>query len=160
MWRTLVGLLAVGGVAAAAGCTDHGSYQVGWKFVGTDSLQPSDCGAHGVDSVRVIGSNTAGDTENFAVLCTETIATHSVVVGTWTLAVHQVDVRGVPIDTVDPRTTSIDVVKDQLTPPTPYLDILDLTPRPECGDGIDNDGDGRVDLDDPQCAGDPNGAME
>ena len=158
MWRTLVCLLSIGGVATAAGCTDHGTYQVAWQFVGGEPAQTG-CGAHGVDSVRVIGSNTAGDTENFSVLCTPGLATHSVVVGTWTLAVHQVDVRGVAIDPVDPPMTSIDVVKDQLQPPDPLVP-LELTPRPECSDGIDNDGDGRVDLDDPECAGDPNGAME
>jgi len=157
MWRSLVCLLTVGGVAAAAGCTDHGSYQVSWQFIGAEPVQTG-CGAHGVDSIRVIGSNSAGDTENFAVLCTAGTAKHTVVVGTWTLAVHQVDVRGVPIDPVDPPTTSVEVVKDQLMPPVP--DVLQLTPRPQCSDGVDNDGDGRVDLDDPDCAGDPNGAME
>ncbi|HXI55333.1 MAG TPA: hypothetical protein VNO55_04710 [Polyangia bacterium] len=32
-----------------------------------------------------------------------------------------------------------------------------LTPLPACADGIDNDCDGRVDLDDPSCQGDPRG---
>ena len=32
-----------------------------------------------------------------------------------------------------------------------------LTPLPACADGIDNDCDGRVDLDDPSCQGDPQG---
>lgn len=157
MWRTLVCVLAVGGVAAAAGCTDHGTYQVNWQFADGEEASTG-CGAHGVDSVRVIGSNTAGDTENFAVLCTDGTATHSVVVGTWTLAVHQVDVRGVAIDPVDPPTATGDIRKD--LPMTLTPDPVQLTPRPECSDGIDNDGDGRVDLDDPECAGDPNGAME
>jgi hypothetical protein len=35
-----------------------------------------------------------------------------------------------------------------------------LTPRPECSDGVDNDGDGRVDVDDPDCMGDPNRTAE
>ena len=157
MWRTLVCLLAAGGAAGVAGCADHGSYQVNWQFVDGEQA-PTGCGAHGVDSVRVIGSNTAGDTENFAVLCTDGSAKHSVVVGTWTLAVHQVDVRGVAIDPVDPPTATGDIAKDVPTVLTP--DPVPLTPRPECSDGIDNDGDGRVDLDDPECAGDPNGAME
>jgi hypothetical protein len=37
---------------------------------------------------------------------------------------------------------------------------VELTPRPECKDRVDNDDDGRVDLDDLECAGDPNGAAE
>jgi len=157
MWRTLVRLIAVGGVAALAGCADHGTYQVNWQFADGE-LAGTGCGAHGVDSIRVIGSSTAGDTENFAVLCTPGTAVHSVVVGTWTLAVNQVDVRGVVIDPVDPPTATGDIRKDVSMTLTP--DPVPLTPRPECSDGIDNDGDGRVDLDDPECAGDPNGAME
>jgi PKD repeat protein len=37
--------------------------------------------------------------------------------------------------------------------------VFDLTPRPvaECGDGIDNDNDGRIDLADFQCVAGPNG---
>jgi len=35
-----------------------------------------------------------------------------------------------------------------------------LTPRPVCMDGVDNDRDGRVDLDDMTCAIDPNAATE
>ena len=31
---------------------------------------------------------------------------------------------------------------------------------PECSDGVDNDRDGRVDLDDPDCAGDAEGEHE
>jgi hypothetical protein len=157
MWRSLVCLLSVGGVAVTAGCTDHGSYQVNWQFAGGVPAQIG-CGAHGVDSIRVIGTNTSGDNENFQVLCAPGQATHTVVVGTWTLAVHQVDVRGVPIDIGDPPTATGDVAKDV----TVVLDpaVVELTPRPECSDGIDNDGDGRIDLDDPDCAGDPNGARE
>lgn len=32
-----------------------------------------------------------------------------------------------------------------------------LTPLPTCADGVDNNGDGRIDLDDPTCLGDPHG---
>jgi hypothetical protein len=162
MWRSLFCLLSVGGVAATAGCTDHGTYQVAWKFFGTDAFQPGDCGAHGVDSIRLIGSDTAGDGDNFSVLCTLGQATQSVTVGTWTFAVHQIDVRGLPIDPPQDLggapTATGDIPKDRtvmLDPP-----LIDLTPRPQCSDGIDNDCNGRVDLDDPSCAGDPNGAVE
>jgi hypothetical protein len=37
--------------------------------------------------------------------------------------------------------------------------LVTITPA-ECMDGIDNDGDGRADLDDPDCAGDPAGTQE
>jgi hypothetical protein len=151
-----------GGVAAAAGCSDHGTYQVAWQFAGADPQ--TGCGQHGVDSIRVIGTNGGGDTDNFVALCTAYQLSQSVPVGTWTFAVHQIDVRGVPIDPKDDQgnllapTAAGDVGKDQ----TIWLDpmTVELTPRPACSDGIDNDGDGRVDLDDPDCMGDSNGTSE
>jgi len=33
--------------------------------------------------------------------------------------------------------------------------VVTLIPQPQCRDGVDNDLDGRVDLDDPDCAGNP-----
>jgi hypothetical protein len=44
--------------------------------------------------------------------------------------------------------TPVVVVDDQLTTVPP----ITLPPLPQCRDGVDNDGDGRVDLDDAQCA--------
>ena len=71
--------------------------------------------------------------------------------------------RGVPIDPKDADGNLVapmlaDVVITNGTPP--MLDAVMLTPRPVCADGIDNDGDGRVDVDDPQCIDDPNSATE
>ena len=47
----------------------------------------------------------------------------------------------------------IEIVKDA----TASLSVT-LTPLPTCADGVDNDGNGRVDLDDPVCMGNPRGA--
>jgi hypothetical protein len=158
MRRSLLQVLCVAGVAVALGaCQDQGSYTVSWQFAGGEPAATG-CGAHGVDSIRVLGTSTGGDTDNFAVLCTAGQVTHSVNVGSWTFAVRQVDVRGRGIDPVDPPTAAGDVVKDRNVVLTP--DTVELTPRPACSDGVDNDNDGRVDLDDPDCMGDLNGPSE
>jgi len=177
MGRSFARLLCIVVVGfAAAGCADHGNYELTWEFAGAEPATTG-CGAHGVDSIRVIGRSTGGDGENFVVLCTDGYLTHSVMVGTWTLTVQQFDVRGVlitpfeldaqnqvvlggdgnPVPAADP-TISGDVLKDQKHPLQP--DKVQLTPRPACSDGIDNDGDGRVDFDDPDCNRDPNKTSE
>jgi hypothetical protein len=124
----------------------------------------AECGLHGVDSIRVIGSNAEGERDDFTALCTNGELVRSVPVGTWTFSVRQVDVRGEPADMLDSAGEPVlpmaaAVIADDATV---WLDpdIVELTPRPECRDRVDNDCDGRVDLDDPECAGDANGATE
>ena len=76
---------------------------------------------------------------------------------------RQVDVRGLPIEMFDdggqplvPTATAV-IAEGPTVPLDP--EIVDLTPRPACEDGVDNDRDGRVDLDDSGCAP-SNGAAE
>jgi hypothetical protein len=180
MWRSSLRVLSLAGGVAAAGCADHGSYHVSWYFTGEDTTVPGfkpACGAHGVDSIRVTGKNTGGDADTFVALCTAGELTQTVQVGSWTFQVHQVDVRGGPIappmldangqvvvddarnpiPTPDPTATA-DVSKDvtvQLDP-----NPVELAVRPACSDGVDNDGDHRVDLDDPDCMGNSNTTTE
>jgi hypothetical protein len=171
-WARVVWL--AGGVAAAAGCADHGSYSAVWQFLGGEPALTG-CGQHGVDSIRVTGMNTTGDSENVVAVCPASQLTHSVPVGTWTFIVGQLDVRGRPIfpsemdaqgqvvldgdgnpfPATDP-TATVEVQKDKTADSFP----VDLTPQPTCRDGVDNNGDGRVDLDDPVCGGDPNANAE
>jgi hypothetical protein len=175
MRRSWLWMLCAAG-ALVAGCTDYGSYRVEWRFLGRGGeTVGADCGLHGVDSIRVIGSNAEGERDDFAALCTTGQLVRSVPVGTWTFSVQQVDVRGARADTVDaagqplaPMAGAM-IVEDATVPlaviaedGTMPLDpgIVELTPRPECKDRVDNDDDGRVDLDDFECAGDENGAAE
>jgi hypothetical protein len=163
MWRSGLFLLCFVGGLPAVGCADHGSYSVTWTFVGGVAAR-SGCGLHGVDTIHVTGANTAGDGEDVVALCAQDQFSNSVPVGDWTFTFHQLDVRGRPIVPVDGQgqvvpdpTATATVLKDKpLESPLP----VEFTPRPECSDGIDNDGDGRVDLDDADCAGDPNTATE
>ncbi|HEY7374353.1 MAG TPA: hypothetical protein VIF57_19475 [Polyangia bacterium] len=175
IWRSWARVLCLaGGVAGAAGCTDHGSYTAIWQFVGSEPALTG-CGKHGVDSIRVTGMSTAGDSENVVAVCPGSGVTHSVPVGTWTFVVGQLDARGRqifpslldaqgqvvldannnPMPAPDP-TATVEVQKDRTADPF----TVDLTPQPSCRDGVDNNGDGRVDLDDPVCSGDPNSNAE
>ena len=164
MGRSWLRMLCLAGGLSAAGCTDYGSYQVSWTFVGrTAETVGADCGLHGVDSIRVIGTSTEGDHEDLSTLCPPGRLSHGVPVGTWTFAFHQIDVRGVPIDPkendapVPPMAAGVVITSGGSANLDP---VVMFTPRPACSDGIDNDGDGRVDGDDPDCVADPNSATE
>jgi len=96
-------------------------------------------------------------------LCAPGGFAHEVPVGDWTFTFQQLDVHGVRIEPKDAQDQAIpdptaagSVGKDALT----ELPPVELVARPKCRDGIDNDGDGRIDLDDPDCKGDPNAATE
>ena len=158
MRRSWLQIICLAGGVSAAGCTDYGSYQVSWQFVGPEGANIG-CGKHGVDSIRVVGTSKEGDRADAAAACTDGGLTHSVPVGTWTFSIHQIDIRGQLIDPLNENLepvapTAAAVIGDgntvKLDP-----EIVELTPRPACSDGIDNDIDGRVDLDDPQCTTDP-----
>jgi hypothetical protein len=159
--------------ALTAGCKDTGGYTLSWSFA-TEGPQTG-CGAHGVDSIRVTGASMEGDGDDGSVLCAAGSINRGVAVGTWTFMVHQLDVRGqeivvvqldangqtVPDATGQPTTVANPTVaasigKDQSV----MLDPVMLTARPTCADGVDNDGDGRVDLDDPKCGNDLNSTAE
>ena len=162
-WRFWFPILSLAGALSTAGCADHGSYKVTWTFTGGEAAS-SGCGLHGVDTIHVTGASTAGDGEDLITLCAPGELTHEVPVGDWTFTFHQLDVRGQPIMPVDAQgqpvpdpTATATVVKDKTLDPAL---TVELTARPECSDGIDNDRDGRVDLDDDDCMGDPNTAIE
>ena len=80
------------------------------------------------------------------------------------LLLHQVDFRGALIRSTRRRggpMAGAVAAKGRVRrwSPDPTC-VTFATRRPECKDGIDNDGDGRVDLDDSECGGDPTGGSE
>jgi murein DD-endopeptidase MepM/ murein hydrolase activator NlpD len=63
---------------------------------------------------------------------------------------------GVGLAGAEPTTTETTV--PQVTTPAPPT--VPSPPLPVCSNGLDDDGDGLLDLSDPDCLGDPNGASE
>ena len=140
----------------AGGCTQQGDYEATWQFAAAGDA-PDGCGAHGVDAVLVTGSSDAGDRTSVTALCTTGLVKSSIPTGSWHFAIYSLDVEGKaiwPIDQPDAQAP-----EDTSAPGIAITDgglatfAVTLQARPACRDGIDNDGDGRVDLDDPDCAG-------
>lgn len=149
-------VLGLGAAGLAGGCSHSGDFEVAWQFAADP--QPIEavegCGLHGVDSVLVTGASDSGDGTNVIGLCTAGSVRGSVPVGNWSFSIHTLDGHGktiFPLDMPDGTTDTLAVPEGGLQAFPPVV----LTPRPACADGIDNDRDGRVDLDDPDCGGDP-----
>jgi hypothetical protein len=144
------------GLADASG--DGATDAAGTPPPGDGGTEPAAtaCAAHGVFGIDVGGVSTGGDTDQAITLCTPGLLVRGVPPGTWTLTVRGLDASGsfkTPADSLVLNTTVTGVVVNNGA--TTDVTVV-LTPQPACSDGIDNDHDGRVDLDDPDCGGDPN----
>jgi hypothetical protein len=164
----LCGLAAL----ALAGCHQNGSLQVSWTFMDVTGIQSAadGCAQHGVDSVLVNLGDTGTDSDQVQALCAPGVVTRAVPAGTWTVTVLALDAQGNliqfagdpsdltdhPAITMNGQTGGLVVADD--SPPVPVS--FPLPTLPACMDGVDNDGDGRVDLDDPDCANNPYGTHE
>ena len=160
----------------ASGCGNDGSYEVKWTFFASVSpsdgtsvvkpFTPGDCGKTGVSGIMITGTKADGSQDRPVVPCAPGTYTRSLGAGTWTLELTALDagghikepaasglLRGPP----DGAPLMVVVTDGQVT--SVQAPVL-LPPLPACRDGVDNDRDGRVDLDDPDCAGDPNGPHE
>ena len=115
---------------------------------------------------------TGTDSDQVQTLCAPGVVTRAVPAGTWTVTVQVLDAQGNLIQAaagVDPQTNvaqaaiimngqqgGLVVADDSPSVPVSFT----FKTLPACMDGVDNDGDGRVDLDDPDCADDPYGSHE
>ena len=159
---------------ATAGCSQSGPYRLSWVFVvdpstGATESSAGACGNHGVDSILATGTDGGGDGQQVIALCVPGSFTGSATPGDWTFTFEMLDAGGQPVRPVNPPVGAPGAMPPQPTvsagPATIAADgptaefAVQLTPPPECNDGIDNDGDGRVDLADPDCA-DLSGAHE
>ncbi len=152
MFRGWVCALGLASLLAAVGCSQEGTVNVTWNFLGTEPAS-SGCGQHGVDSILIQGTDTTGDGLRQVVLCTPGQASASVKPGTWSMSVAMLNFQA---STMAPDSTGTAQVSDSV----PGAVEIQLTPVPACRDGVDNNGNGRVDLDDPGCQNDPDGASE
>ncbi|HEX3698421.1 MAG TPA: hypothetical protein VH374_23815 [Polyangia bacterium] len=175
VWAAVAAVLALAG---GFGCHSDGSYQMTWSFsaaadgtpVMADALA---CASSGVFSIRVVGTSTEGDGDEVETPCAPGQLTRGVPPGTWSFTVTALDGRGryhgdqFPepsadadaeadagiIDYLQAMAGPATVVRDQ----TVTIPVVMLTPGPTCSDGVDNNDDGRIDLDDPTCRGNPDG---
>jgi hypothetical protein len=156
--RIAAPVAGIGGVLlllGQGGCASEGSYEVRWSF-GDPALaafQAGDCGAHGVSAIAIAGRRDDGTVDNPVASCGPGSFTRKLATGTWTLALTAVDAAGqakTPDQNYLRGGITIVVPEDQVggTDQGPVV----LLPLPACQDGVDNDCDGRVDLDDLGCS--------
>ena len=163
MFRGWVCALGLASMLVGGGCAQEASLNVTWDFQGTAPAS-SGCGQHGVDSILLTGTDNNGDTLRQVVLCPPGRATVNAKSGNWSVAVAMLDFQGAlmepqPYD-ANGNPTPPATGTAQVTADVPGAVLIHLTPVPTCRDGVDNNGDGRVDLDDPVCQNDPNAASE
>jgi hypothetical protein len=167
MGRTWALALVAAGLLGAGGCTQSGNYRLSWVFVvdssmGTTTQSPAEgCGQHGVDSILANGSDDSGDGQQVIAQCTPGGYNGTAPPGSWTFTLEMLDAGGAPVRPVNPPANSPMQMPVQPAvsagPVTIAVDgpvaefLVPLTPPPACNDGIDNDGDGLVDLADPDC---------
>ncbi len=168
--RRLASLLVAGAGAVLGGCSNSGSYTLRWQFA--DQFESGDCGRVGVSGIQIAATRSDGSQSTIAVPCALGFYDGSLDQGSWTLSLVALDASGKPKEpapgcqpTVPPGTT---VLRGQTASPVEIhageqaapIQPVFLPPLPQCCDGVDNDRDGRVDLDDSDCADDPNGTAE
>jgi len=160
----VVCLLAAGlGADVLGGCSNSGSYTLQWRFA--DVFVSGDCGRVGVSGIQITAKKTDGSVgDQRAVPCALGFYDGSLDPGSWTFDLTGLDASGRPKDPTNAalfgQTAADSPVEihtgEHAAPIPPVL----LTPLPQCQDGVDNDLDGRVDLDDPDCAGNPDSPTE
>jgi hypothetical protein len=164
MWRRIaVGGSAILFAALCVGCGSDGTYMASWKFFTTpDATAEGDptqeatvaCGAHGVDAIQVSAVSSGGDHHQTTALCTRGVMSDGLGTGQWQFTFRQLDARGdvipLPEGMSDPQRSG----EIKSSEPTDLGTVV-FARRPACADGVDNDRDGRIDLNDPDCGDDP-----
>lgn len=133
---------------SAVGCGATKTYQLGWTLEGAAVDGPFDCSKSGIDAIEVV-ARAGGDETRSVFACYSEIDGASgegpdLASGAHALAVSTLSPAG-------QRLTG-PVVVDALIPDEGVVAVtVDLPRPPECADGVDNDGDGTVDLLDTNC---------
>jgi hypothetical protein len=161
MGRTWALALVAAGLLGAGGCSQSGSYRLSWVFLvdpstGATQSPAEGCGQHGVDSILANGTDDSGDGQQVIAQCTPGGFKGTAPPGAWTFTLEMLDAGGAPVHPVNPPLNSPMQMPVQPAvsagPVTIAVDgpvaefSVELTPPPAC-----NDGDGLVDLADPDC---------
>lgn len=160
VFRWAFGLL--GGILLAAGCSNSGSYTLKWQFV-DDGFKSGDCGRVGVSGIGIAATRPSdGSQSSIAVPCALGFYDGSLDAGSWTLALVALDASGQPkVPLANEPQNQTPYLRGQTDINSPVeihageqaapIPAVLLPPLPQCQDGVDNDLDGRVDLDDSDC---------
>jgi hypothetical protein len=171
--RLIALIFLLGSIGELVGCSNNGTYEVHWTFDPNGKpLTAGDCGGHGVSELAIVSSNPGG-LDRVIAPCAAGQFHHDLPAGSWTLVVSALDSNGLikepPGSPLLNAQATVSINDGQLTRVPAILPGADpmgsgsalyLPPEPECRDGVDNNHNGLVDLDDPGCAGDPNGPLE
>lgn len=147
--RCMVGLL-LGALAASAalGCGATKTYQLDWTLDGVQVSGRFDCSKSGIDAIEVI-ARADGDAVRSVFACYSEIdgpraSGPDLASGPTALSVSTLSAAG--------QHLSGPVVVDAQIPDEGLVNVsVDLLRPPQCADGVDNDGDGAVDLLDTNC---------
>jgi hypothetical protein len=148
-------VLLLAAAAGSAGCGPNGSYTLPWFVAGETRSDAYGCSSRGVDGVQVQALHASSGEPADLVLfpCAPHFGEHKIDAGDYILQVTPLNARGERL--TDPR-TGVAIAPVEVTVKVPAsgtinLDPVTLTPNPACSDGVDNDGDGLIDLADPDC---------
>jgi len=150
-------LLGVALLAAGAGCGPNGSYTLSWFVKGESRSDAYGCSSHGVDGIQVqaLHADSRDPADLVVFPCAPHHGERKLAAGDYFLQITPGNARGARM--TDPETgAAIPAVEVAVSVPgdgTVYTDTVEVVPNPACSDGVDNDGDGLIDLADPDCAG-------
>ena len=155
--RTLpVALCMTLSLLALSGCGDSGTYELSWTIdcPGGGDCPPrtvKECTRYGIDSIEVLASaGGAGEPTRTLLACFSPGEGPigrgpGLSPGPTSLSVYGLSPSGIRITPAVKASAEI--------PDTGVVQVSVDLPRPiQCGDGVDNDADGLVDLLDPECA--------
>lgn len=141
-----------------AACGDEASYTLRWRFADQPpgAFSARNCGARGIESFVGTETEAGGSQRNFRAVCGMGELRRSTPPGTWTVTLVGVDAAGrLPAAQQLPNLRGVaGPFVLQLDGPEPFVEVV-VPARPQCEDGVDNNGDGLVDADDPGCQQEP-----
>ena len=153
--RTRTSFGAMLAFALCCGCGSSGTFDLSWVISDEVEADVLACSRHGIDGIQVQAVK-AGSLEPVDLVvfpCAPHHGVRSIESGDYVLYVSAVNLRGERL--VDPATGEArphqEITATVPESSTVQAGPVSIVPNPACADGVDNDGDGLVDLSDPDC---------